>query len=442
MLVALKNEKGLNTHKMTQAHINFHRDVMRVSLAAQTFSSSSALSMQFQRDINNPDFKDVDGTIEFTFRTDKLFNILNSDTHRADDRFKSAITTETCAEIISFLDDTSDYYKRLTLEPFNKPIIKSTLKMGFKGFLIDIANLKNIYVQLVQTHKLQEFPVRRICQCSLESFFSRCRSYSKLGSNTNPTVQQFQATMKKIQVNNEVTSSLFANCTDHLDILYVSSKGLTKSSNPNISTVVEGGRSELQQVDEMLECNNSNPEEHAIEFAEDLNDRELHLGDSADMISASNKQLGVAFAAGQVEIKIEASMKIKCFLCASAFHVNEKFVMESYPSTKHSRIPCRDTYKICQIAEPILDAYLLKADFNYALILNKIIAEINEEEMFTKTIFSCDAQHKDQLIKLVVETYITYVAKYFARKFTLDNQLRRISSKRKKLTQVTHFQGR
>lgn len=57
----------------------------------------------------------------------------------------------TCAGIFSFLDDTSDYIRALTFKPFENPIIGSGLKVGLKGMLIDIANVKEIYTRYVQT---------------------------------------------------------------------------------------------------------------------------------------------------------------------------------------------------------------------------------------------------------------------------------------------------
>lgn len=185
--------------------------------------------MQSLLDRKYPGFDNAAGTVEICKRMDILFDIVNSDGERPDNRYKSSISSETKTEIFSFLDDTSDYIKRLTVSATRKPVLESNLKVGFKGMLINMANIKSIYTDFVQTGRLEQFHARRICQCPLESFFSRCRSYSMLGSNTNPTVLQFRSIIRKILVNNEITSSNFANCTDHLQILTVSS-GIKKKS--------------------------------------------------------------------------------------------------------------------------------------------------------------------------------------------------------------------
>lgn len=128
----------MNTHKLTKAHIEYQRKPMKVSLAAQTFSNSVALSFKSLIERRHPDFVNAAETAEFTFRMDKLFDILNSDIQRPNNKFKSPINSQTHAEIFSFLDDTADYIKRITLEPFKKPIIESEKKWDLKVCFIKI----------------------------------------------------------------------------------------------------------------------------------------------------------------------------------------------------------------------------------------------------------------------------------------------------------------
>lgn len=137
-LEELRSTENLNTHKLTKAHIQYSRKAMKVSLAAQTFSNSVALTIDSLVKRHHPSFENAAGTAEFTLRMDKLFDILNSDIQREDNIYKSPINSQTKAEIFSFLDDTADYIKRLTLKPFEKPIIESDKKMGFKGMRLYI----------------------------------------------------------------------------------------------------------------------------------------------------------------------------------------------------------------------------------------------------------------------------------------------------------------
>lgn len=423
-LVAIKNQDGLSTHKMTTAHINYSRNEMRVSLAAQTFSQSAALSMESLMRRKYPGFENTDGTIEFTKRLDTLFDTMNSDQLQTDNRFKSPINVMTKIEIFQFLDDTADYLKRLTHQKFKNPVINSSIKVGFKGMLINIANIKKIYLDLVETKKLDDFPVRRIVQCSLESFFSRCRSHSLLGCNTNPTVQQFQACMRKIQVNNEITSSAFANCIDQLDILQVSSK-VSNQIDGNIMVENQSQQEEnIENIDDLLASvsQNANNIVEAELFAEP---------------SASNEAIGIAFTAGQIEKKIECDVRAKDYLFArTVFAENEKLRMDGLPLCKNTKIPCYTTYEICAIAHRILEPDLLKSDFNYSVIMNNIVSETESKiRIFCQTDFSSKPEYKFQLLQLIAEKYISIRATFIAKKLTMENQ----DLRRKKVKQ--HFQG-
>lgn len=171
MLADLRHAENFVTHKLTKAHINYENNKMKVSLAAQLFSQSVAHSLQSLRDRNYPGFEQVDGTIEFCRRIDRLFNTLKSNMEETNDVSKMPITEESKEATFSFLDDTFNYIQNLTIEPFKHPVINSPMKVGFKGMLINIQNVKNVYQKFVESKKIDHFPVRNIVQCSLESFF-------------------------------------------------------------------------------------------------------------------------------------------------------------------------------------------------------------------------------------------------------------------------------
>lgn len=258
-LVAITETTYSFTHKMTKAHLNYAKgDAMKVSLAVQTLSSSVASSMKSLLVRKFPGFENAGGTIEFTQRMDILFDTLNSDGERPDNRYKSAINSESKSEIFAILDDTFDYIKKLTVGPSRLPVLKSSSNVGFKGMLIGIENVKSIYTDFVETKRLDLFHARRVGQCPLESLFSRCRSSSMLGFNTNPTVSQFRSIMRKITTQNEITSPADANCMDHLKILFVSStpKNTTANSPENGSS----NSTIINELDVFVNCENENPD--------------------------------------------------------------------------------------------------------------------------------------------------------------------------------------
>lgn len=58
-------ESSLVSHRMTQQHIDFHSNKMKVKLAAQTLSYSVARSMEVLLQNRNSNFLNADGTITF-----------------------------------------------------------------------------------------------------------------------------------------------------------------------------------------------------------------------------------------------------------------------------------------------------------------------------------------------------------------------------------------
>lgn len=300
---------------------------MKVSYAAQTFSSSVASTMDHLMKSQHPDFINAGGSIEIARRLDRLFDILNSglDWH-GNNIYKRPITVETKDEIFSFLDDTADYLKGLSLEPFKNPLIDSIRKVGFKGMLINIANTKAIYNNFVQNGDLDQFSVRRICQCPLESLFGRCRSHSMLGPNTNPTISQFKSIMRKVVVNNEVTSSTFSNCDDQLDIWSISSRA------PGNSQITAIRTTEAIEADVVLE--------DIIEAGGDEEDRfQLQHRIVCDE-NPSNEEIGIAHIAGQIDKRIEMGTKIKCNLCRAIIAENSKILLNGHPIGTHFKILC------------------------------------------------------------------------------------------------------
>lgn len=434
-LVDIRDKEYFVTHKMTRAHIEYHRNPMKVLLATQTFSNSTAVSLQSLSQRKTPGFEEAAATSELAARLDKLFDILNSDTQRPDNKYKSPITPETCAEILSFLDDMTDYIKGLTKIPFKEPLIKSEKKMGFKGMLVNIENLKMIYKNFVGTERLPEFAVRRICQCPLESLFGRIRSFSMLGCNTNPTVSQFQAAFRKILVNNEVTSSEFANCKDQLDVLHLSSADRPNTTNATfmneirpLSDTFHADQSPIQSQDNDVSAMNAPAE---------IGDVFEHLEDIP-----TNADIGLAYLAGKIDKKILGS-EINCPLCANILNENQLLNIDAFPlsRSRDSKVPCTDTYLICKTAYEILESHKLKIDFKYIVILDDILSKVNHESIFNNSDFSDHPTHKFYFVKHIVETYIRMWAVLVARKATLDNHLKNVQSRQSKAQKVRHFQG-
>lgn len=401
-LVELGQKLDFVSHKMTRAHLDLVKNKMNVLIAAQTFSNSVGTSFKSLMERNHPDFKECAGTIDFTLKMNTLFDILNSDKHRPENLYKSPITPSTKPMIFDFLDDMTDYLKKLRLEN-GKLLVDTEKKVGFKGLIIDIANVKLMYTRFVETNILKTLPTRKLNQDPLESFFSRCRSYSVLGSNTNPTVQQFCAAFRKILVHNEITSSTFSNCRDQLDLLYVSSD---RPKTNNIS------------VPETFE----DDDEYQMEFN--------------DLTEQDHQTLyGIAYAAGCIEKKIESHAEFKCVGCKRIISTNEKLQIQFFPKNKLSQIPCKSTFKLCSLAYNILKPEMKKMNFDYGVLLRKILRR-DFSNLYDETDFSSHEDHKQIFIKYIVEEFISMQASYAAKKATLDELKKQTNSKK-----IKHFLG-
>lgn len=433
-LVELNDDTLLLSHKLTKAHINYeHKNKMNVALATQTLSQSVGKSLKYLVDRKYSEFENAAGTAEFCLRIDQAFDILNSDHQRPDNVFKSPINQQSFTEILSFLDDTIDYLKKLTLKPFDCPIVTSEIKIGFKGMIIGLENVKLIYSNVVEKKILHQFPVRSICQCSLESLFSRCRSHSMLGFNTNPNVNQFDSLMRKIIVSNEITSSEFANCSDQLDILFVSSHVPRNALN----TLPSCSRNTEPTLPNENECN-------IVELSNNDNDDEniINCEDHFKIDSPSNEQIGIACVAYEIDKRIGFNGALKCVLCSQSITENEKLCISSFPASKSIKIPCRSTYKICEIAHHILEPRILKSNFDFSEIFSNIISEIRPDSLFPKTDFSNHPDHKDSLIKYIVETYMSIRASHIARKISVECQFKRMEKRKQKEAKIAHFESR
>lgn len=185
-------ERGFVTHKLTKKHIQWERNKMCVSLAAELLSRSIADSMDFCRHQNCSEFEGSEPTSTFVRMINDLFDIFNSNKTESTKQFKKPLSKKTANLVFSFLDQTSDYLKLLTIR--GKPILDTKKRTGFKGFLINIINIKSIYDMYVEPGLIKSLPTFRLSQDPLESLFGRIRTLN--GNNDNPNVTQFTSAFR------------------------------------------------------------------------------------------------------------------------------------------------------------------------------------------------------------------------------------------------------
>lgn len=131
-------DKGLVTNKITKEHIEWTKSKLKVKLAAQLMSNSTAESLVYLRSKNCKGFEGSEPTSKFTGYIDKLFDVLNSIKYEANPKnvYKNAINPASADFIFDFLDDVGEYLKRIKIG--GALATDSEKKTGFLGFLTPI----------------------------------------------------------------------------------------------------------------------------------------------------------------------------------------------------------------------------------------------------------------------------------------------------------------
>lgn len=179
LLEELRSKSDIVTHKITKKHIFFEKNIMNVSLATQLLSESGAKSMETFSLIpeTRSKFEGCDATVEFTRKFNNLFDIFNSKADLKYNIFKNPINGHSKHQIFTFLNETIDYIMNLRVSsPQGKSVLKIRRKTGFLGFIINITNLKQIYMNYVESGKLQMIETQQLNQDPLENLFGRIRT--------------------------------------------------------------------------------------------------------------------------------------------------------------------------------------------------------------------------------------------------------------------------
>jgi hypothetical protein len=227
----LQQDEGLHlANKLTKAHVNFHTQKMRVNLAAQTLSASTATAIQFcTTQLKLKQFQGSEATVKFLRLVDHLFDILNSRNPVARG-FKAAMRPSNSHLWIPFLDEAYAYILSLK-DAGGHPMTSTRRKTPFIGFLCAIHSVKALYSSYVETPDapLKYLLTYKLSQDHLELFFSAIRS--ALGYNNNPTAKQFSAAYKRLLIRHEI-KGVGGNCMplDSTGILFVTRDVITDKS--------------------------------------------------------------------------------------------------------------------------------------------------------------------------------------------------------------------
>lgn len=415
--------RGLCTHKMTLSHIDFERNKMKVDLAAETLSESTAASIQHLMDTGVQEFKGAEATIKFIRTFNQLFDIFNSKHEQNKNRFKQALSQNNAAEIFKFFEQTIQYIKSLKVKTAKGKIVRvcrSVINTGFRGFVINMVSLKLLFQELVEErHIVISLKTYNFQQDPIEILFGKVRSLN--GFNDNPTCEQFAAAIRKLLAYNTIMFSNFSNCKLADDCEF----------NPysNILSVTSK-RKVTPKFDDTLVENVT--DERIIQFYEKLN--KIDASDDEKLEELNDRT--IAHIAYGIESSIQLTKQFSCAPCKEIFKENGGDDVIS--GVKSAIKPCSSTFSICKQADRFLKIELMKDGLNFDIIYHEILQNLDFDALYVKTDFSVHLEHKVFLIRYIMDEFIRIKCTQIAK---TESTKEHEKSLRVKLHKLLHFLG-
>lgn len=424
-LVDMKNRGFSLVHKLTQTHINWERRKMKVDLAVQTLSESTAASIDFLMKKGEPEFLGAEPTVRFVQIFNSLFDIFNSRGDQNDNPFKNALSIANASQVFDFFDQSIDYIKQLQVKGRSGrlfKVCKTTISTGFKGYIIDMTSLKMMFQDFVQDQLIiTMIETRKLQQDPIEILFGQIRK--KCGNNDNPTSEVFSSSFRNILAQRTVLNSKFANCESSDNISF---------SNPysNILTITSR-RKPVEKV--------------SIEDYEGISEEQIELLYSKmSEIEAmeSNRETdelsdhAIAQAAQLIESKISRTKHYTCELCAKIFIENTRKTDNLL--VKPQLEPCHSTFLICKHADKFLKMMLLDGSMKFEVIYHEILRTLDFDELYFESDFETHLEHKVFLIRYVIDEYIKIKGRHIAKTLNVKEHG---NSLRVKLNKLMHYLG-
>lgn len=397
---ARANQNFTLTHKLTKKHIFWKKFRMNVRVAAETLSNSVANSIEYLMRTGHAEFSGCSATVRYTRCINNIFDIMNTTELKKGNSFKNPINPSTANEIFAYFNEAVGFLRKIKM-PDGTLVIKSKKKTAFMGLITNMVNFRPMYEELVQTNSMDFLPTHTVSQDMLESFFGRIRS--RLGSNDNPTAEQFASAYRKVVINQDIKASKHSNCRDSLslDIFTVSSR-----------------RSKISDNDASSE-----------EISVDSTQAKCTVNDGYELTDLEN--VSVAYLAGLIEAKIEQNGRFNCNECREIFSENIKITQ----TTEFNRAPCQSTFDICSIAHKHAQKMVSDSSYTYDMLLKDVRREFDHTTAFANTNFSGHEDHQLFFSLFVAEEYIRAQATYIAKKVTLREQAILIGKKHNKYRQ-------
>lgn len=371
-------------------------------------------------------FQGADATINFIRKFNNLFDIMNTRHKHFNNPniYKRPISHLTKDEVLEFCKEMIQYISHLKLKPTGPFIVNTEVKCGFRGFIVDMKAVEQMYREYVEESPnslMVSLPTFPFSQDFLELFFGKIRSMG--GYNDNPNTVDFSAAYRKLLCHSKVMTSEMGNVSDmcakamETDILTVSSR-----SEPFLTTETE------ETVHKNLDKYRSFFEANVHEYIKsDQHSNELY-------------EDNIAYAAYKIEMKLQ-KLEYVCEECVNIFNDNDKIVAS--PISKMEI--CQSTFDICKICDDVLEANKpqnIGPSINYKLVYLAIIEKIdvNKASFYPKSVFASNdhENHKEYFIRLIIDEYVNAKCVELAKE---KSQELKASLLRHKLRKTIQFLG-
>ena len=150
-LQKIQKTEGLRAaNKLSTRHVNFKKEKMNVSLAAQTFSSSVANAFRYAAIVGYDGLADCEGTANFVSVIEHLFDISNSRSPVARG-FKGPLRPENLDHTEKFLMKAKSVLLSIT-DMTGTKVCYGKRKIGVIGFFLNIESVLGLAKELLLGH--------------------------------------------------------------------------------------------------------------------------------------------------------------------------------------------------------------------------------------------------------------------------------------------------
>lgn len=441
----IQEEEGLKfANKLGKSHINFHKHKMNVKVAAQTLSSSVADAVEYLMKSGDSKFINATGTITFIRVIDQLFDLLNSRSAFSKG-FKKPLFLHDSPRWISTIQKSVEYLIKLKDEN-GCLLVNHRRKTFVVGFIMALKSIKDLAMSLL-SRNIDPFKfilTYKMSQDHLELLFACIRG--KNGFNNNPDVVQLKSALRKILLRNSIVGSKYSNCLTFEQ----------ESAGSIFSLKWTRRRTPMTNYNALSDAD--------TKYIADLTR-------SLQMVSLSAyKEVILGYIAGYIVRRL--SEKINCNVCNLAMfsiaamkdHFYSLFASPRHMWLINSKnrgglvLPSNGVVKAVFVCERVFRAFVFGTDaskqqissrqnikvlmihaINQQLSHECLFPELNEHDLEHEIL--TEDLHSSQLLKKIIEHFITLRLATYAKHYTRDVYHKHEVGLRQQSTKSVIFKG-